>query len=158
MSELTEALEIIFNWLDTNQWSRFPGAENSASFLQPGLSRSEIDAIIASSNLVLPPEVYELYQWKNGERIDKWDYVGLFDIYHNFSGFGPWGFVPFQSAFTEYMKYESRYTNMKPENFSQASAVSSISNFHNLSAFQIFCGHEGCLTGQDSYYIIFRSF
>lgn len=37
MSDLTNALDIIFNWLQQNQWSRFKETENSAYELKPGL-------------------------------------------------------------------------------------------------------------------------
>ena len=82
MSNLTEALDTILNWVYINQWSRFKEKENSASLLQPGLSRNEIDSIIASSNIILPEEVYELYQWRNGWVIGEWDYINYADLFN----------------------------------------------------------------------------
>ena len=165
MSDLTDALERIINWLDTNQWSHFPESKQSASFLKPGLSRTEIDSIIASSNLVLPPEVYELYQWRNGDMIDKWNYVGLFDIYHNFSGFSPWGFIPFQSGFAEYIKDENLFVRIESKLLSELSAFPSFAHLYNPSAFSIFRCYESCRIGsvhQDDHYksdpVVFRDF
>ena len=64
MSQLTEALNRIMNWLEEHQ------PEYAASFL-PGLSRQEIDEVIASSlNLCIPEEIYELYQWRNGRSVE----------------------------------------------------------------------------------------
>lgn len=104
MSNLTEALNRILNWLQQNQWIRFKETQNSASLLKPGLSRAAIDSLSRNSNLELPEEIYELYQWRNGDLIDEWDCIGLFDIYHDFHGFGPWGFIPFQGLVNVYMK------------------------------------------------------
>lgn len=47
-------------------WAR----QNDPAFitlLQPGLSRSEIDAAVGSLPFALAEEVYELYQWRNGQ-------------------------------------------------------------------------------------------
>ncbi|MEC4894337.1 MAG: hypothetical protein SAL07_02925 [Oscillatoria sp. PMC 1051.18] len=63
MSNLTEALNRIMNWLEEYQ------PEYAASFL-PGLSRSEIDELIQPFNIVIPEEIYELYQWRNGRSIE----------------------------------------------------------------------------------------
>ncbi|MEC4896324.1 MAG: hypothetical protein SAL07_23295 [Oscillatoria sp. PMC 1051.18] len=63
MSNLTEALNRIMNWLEMYQ------PEYAASFL-PGLSRSEIDELVKPFNIVIPEEVYELYQWRNGRDIE----------------------------------------------------------------------------------------
>lgn len=165
MSDLTDALERIVNWLDTNQWSRFPESKQSASFLKPGLSCPEIDSIIACSNLVLPPEVYELYQWRNGDMIDQWDYVGLFDIHHDFSGFSPWGFIPFQSGFAEYLKREYQYLPIESKLLSKLSTFPSFAYFHNPPGFEIFRCYESCRIGyvyQDDHYkfypVVFRDF
>ncbi|PSL19891.1 SMI1/KNR4 family protein [Chitinophaga ginsengisoli] len=38
------------------------------SLLQDGISRAEIDEIKKALNLSFPPEVYELFEWKNGMR------------------------------------------------------------------------------------------
>ena len=163
MSDLTEALDRILNWLYINQWSRFKETENLASLLQPGLSRSEIDLIIASSNLVLPEEVYEIYQWRNGGVINEWDYVSLFDIHHDYPIFSPWGFVPFQSVFAEYNILKKGYASMEPEIVNRLSAFPWISNTQSPSTLHIFGCCEGCVTGyvyKDNYYksfpVVFR--
>lgn len=165
MSNLTEALNIILNWLQQNQWCRFKEAEKSASLLQPGLSRAEIDSFIGDSNLQLPQEIYELYQWRNGGMVNEWDYVGLFDIYHNSDGFYPWGFIPFQGVVNKYISKSSWYANMEPEIFKRISAFPCISDFQNPAALEMFLGHESCLTGyvyKDENYkyypVVFRDF
>jgi HEAT repeats len=147
MSDLTEALNRILNWLHINHWSRFKEIENSAYLLQPGLSRDEINFTIGDSNLELPEEIYELYQWRNGALIAEWDYVDLFDINHNFAGFGPWGFMPFQSLFTFYMQRQNSYARTKPAILKRISAFPCISDWLSPSALQIFCCREGCMTG-----------
>ncbi|OUL26499.1 hypothetical protein BV378_12500 [Nostoc sp. RF31YmG] len=165
MSNLTEALNIILNWLQQNQWCRFKEAEKSASLLQPGLSRAEIDSFIGDSNLQFPQEIYELYQWRNGGMVNEWDYVGLFDIYHNSDVFGPWGFIPFQGVVNKYISKSNCYANKEPEIFKRISAFPCISDFQNPAALEMFRGHESCLTGyvyKDESYkyypVVFRDF
>ena len=63
MSDLIRALDRIMNWLEEHQ------PEYAASFL-PGLSRQEIDKFINPLNIVFPEEIYELYQWRNGRRLE----------------------------------------------------------------------------------------
>ena len=57
MSELTSALERISAWYQEKK---------SRSIFQPGLTRSDIDALVADLSLPVPDEVYELYEWCNG--------------------------------------------------------------------------------------------
>lgn len=59
MSELTEALECIRDWLEQNQPYDF-------SCLRAGLSRNEIDELVKDLPFTIPEEVYELYQWHDG--------------------------------------------------------------------------------------------
>ncbi|MHC0064574.1 hypothetical protein ACWATR_17005 [Nostoc sp. UIC 10890] len=59
MSLLTDALDIILNWLQQNKPSY-------ASSLQPGLAYEEIEEKVKNLPFRLPTEVYELYQWRNG--------------------------------------------------------------------------------------------
>ncbi|NEO86020.1 MAG: hypothetical protein F6J87_17450 [Spirulina sp. SIO3F2] len=77
MSQLTEALNRIMKWLEKHQ------PEYAASFL-PGLSRQEIDKLIAPLNLCIPEEIYELYQWRNGRSVEPIIYADIpnFDIYN----------------------------------------------------------------------------
>lgn len=67
MSNLTEALNRIMSWLEQYQ------PEYAASFL-PGLSRQEIDELVAPLSVLLPEEIYELYQWRNGRAIEPFSY------------------------------------------------------------------------------------
>lgn len=59
MSELTEALEIIYSWLEENQ-------PNCAEALEPGLTDNQIAEQLKDLSIKLPNEVYELYQWHDG--------------------------------------------------------------------------------------------
>ncbi|MFB8796564.1 MAG: HEAT repeat domain-containing protein [Microcoleus sp.] len=63
MGTLIEALERIMNWLRKHQ------PDYAASFL-PGLKSEEIQAAEAKVGFKLPPEIYELYQWRNGTEED----------------------------------------------------------------------------------------
>ncbi|MBD2301112.1 hypothetical protein [Nostoc sp. FACHB-190] len=59
MSELTDALDRIFNWLHQHK-------PLYASALQSGLSYGEIEEKVKDLPFRLTREVYELYQWHNG--------------------------------------------------------------------------------------------
>ncbi|MBV6627981.1 MAG: SMI1/KNR4 family protein [Rivularia sp. (in: Bacteria)] len=59
MSVLTDSLNRIMQWLEKNR------PDYAASFL-PGLSDAEIREKLASVELELPEEIYELYRWRNG--------------------------------------------------------------------------------------------
>ena len=61
MAELTNALNRILAWTEKN----FP---DELQYLQPGLSKTEIDELTKDMPFPLPSEVYELYQWRNGTR------------------------------------------------------------------------------------------
>lgn len=72
MSLLTKALERILEWLEKYR-------PYDVSFLQPGLSKAEIEVITKDLPFKLPQEVCELYQWKNGttKGNEYWEF-GLF--------------------------------------------------------------------------------
>lgn len=57
----TSALERIERWARQND-------PDFVALLQPGLSRSEIDAAVGGLPFALAEEVYELYQWRNGQK------------------------------------------------------------------------------------------
>ncbi|AFY57765.1 hypothetical protein Riv7116_5387 [Rivularia sp. PCC 7116] len=59
MSVLTDSLNQIMRWLEKNR------PDYAASFL-PSLSDEEIREKLASVELELPEEIYELYRWRNG--------------------------------------------------------------------------------------------
>lgn len=54
------ALERIKRWAEQHD-------PEFVALLQPGLSRQEIDALVGGSPFALAEEVYELYQWHNGQ-------------------------------------------------------------------------------------------
>jgi hypothetical protein len=59
MTELIEGLERIYRQFEAY-------APHHAHALQQPLSREEIETIVKSFPFSIPPEVYELYQWRNG--------------------------------------------------------------------------------------------
>lgn len=59
--QLSQALEQIWNWFEVN-------APAMLTFLQPGLTRGQIDAL-QDLPFQLPEEVYQLYQWHNGSSV-----------------------------------------------------------------------------------------
>ncbi|MGB3402787.1 MAG: hypothetical protein WBA77_08855 [Microcoleaceae cyanobacterium] len=64
-------------WLEEHQ------PEYTASYL-PGLSRSEIDQLIEPFNIVIPEEIYELYQWRNGRDIEPFNNNDMCLSIHDF--------------------------------------------------------------------------
>ncbi len=90
-SELTNALNRILAWTEKN----FP---HEVQYLQPGLSKTEIDELAKDIPFPLPPEVYELYQWKNGTRQGdlSQDTAWLFQN---------WTFRQLQEVAAQYQKY-----------------------------------------------------
>ncbi|MDB9513820.1 SMI1/KNR4 family protein [Kamptonema animale CS-326] len=147
MSELTEALDRILKALPQKPWMEFPGVEYDSSLLQPGLTHTEIEKIVKDLPIRLPDEIYELYQWRNGSQTGStWQYAGLFDIYHGFSGFGPWGFLNLQFVVDEYLK-RKKYAVTDPEILNRLSAFKRLSGFQNPTSLEIFCGIESCDTG-----------
>lgn len=59
MSELTEALECIRDWLEQNRPYEF-------SRLRAGLSRDKIDELVKDLPFKVSEEVYKIYQWHDG--------------------------------------------------------------------------------------------
>ncbi|MEH2251747.1 SMI1/KNR4 family protein [Nostoc sp.] len=59
MSELTDELQYILNWLESSNLEFF-------DCYNPGLTRQQIDEITKDLPFRLSKEVYELYQWRNG--------------------------------------------------------------------------------------------
>lgn len=58
---VTSALERIHRWAEQHDPA-------FVALLQPGLTRQEINAQIGSLPFALAEEVYELYQWRNGQK------------------------------------------------------------------------------------------
>ena len=61
ISDLTTGLNRILKWIEKHE-------PRYVEYLQPGLSMVEIEEIVKELTFQLPPEVYELYQWRNGAR------------------------------------------------------------------------------------------
>ncbi|MEH2001457.1 MAG: SMI1/KNR4 family protein [Nostoc sp.] len=59
MSELTDELQYILNWLKSTNHDFFDS-------YNPGLTRQQIDDITKDLPFRLSEEVYEFYQWRNG--------------------------------------------------------------------------------------------
>jgi hypothetical protein len=83
--ELTNALNRIFNWFVLNN-------PNELKYLNPGLSKTEIDNIVKKWPSKMPAELYELYQWRNGSSgyDEELGYMGLI--------FDMWGFFPLEKV------------------------------------------------------------
>lgn len=89
---VTTSLERIKRWT-TQHDPQF------VALLQPGLSRQEIDAQVSVLPFALAEEVYELYQWHNGQ---SW---GDFKLGLQQSFLYP--FIPLQDALKEYTEFQA---------------------------------------------------
>ncbi|MEM7725579.1 MAG: HEAT repeat domain-containing protein [Cyanobacteria bacterium P01_A01_bin.45] len=58
-SQLTNALNRILDWIEQHR-------SYYVKYLQPGLSKDEIDNLVKDLPFQLPLEIYDLYQWRNG--------------------------------------------------------------------------------------------
>jgi hypothetical protein len=89
MSDITEALDRILNWLQKHR-------PFDVLLLQPGLSEAEIEEIIADLPLRLPNDIRSLYRWKNGIRMgdENWEYSCIFLN---------WSFYPLQIIVDGYL-------------------------------------------------------
>lgn len=76
MSEITEALEKFQFWIENSQSSHaqmirsHPSADEQYRkewSPQPGLEREMIELFVEEMKLELPEEVYDFYQWHNGQ-------------------------------------------------------------------------------------------
>ncbi len=65
MSTLTNALNRILACWERN------GNEKLVHNLMPGLSYAEIEQLVQELPIQLPPEVFELYQWRNGSKYEE---------------------------------------------------------------------------------------
>ena len=87
MSDLTEALDRIFNWLQQNHWSQFPGIENEPSLLQPGLTHAEIEEIVKDfqSDYLTKSTSYTSGEMALKQAIDgnMWDYSTSITIFQD---------------------------------------------------------------------------
>jgi hypothetical protein len=101
MSVLTESLDRIWIWLQQNKAS-------DLSFLQPGLSDTEIEELIGDLPLQLPEDIRELYKWKNGTKIIG-DYLEFSCIFEN------WTFYPLQLVVNGYRHKVEMFKNVNYE-------------------------------------------
>jgi HEAT repeats/PBS lyase HEAT-like repeat len=94
-SELTDALNRILSWIERHKPSWI-------EYLYPGLSKGEIDDLVRDLPIQFPPELYELYQWKNGAvEGDEWKETAW--IFHS------WTFRPLQEVVAGLRRESSRY-------------------------------------------------
>ena len=89
MSDLTNALNRIFSWLEKHPSEKYA----SVDVLQPGLSYEEIERRVADLPFKLSEEVYELYKWRNGTCEGEEDFSKFFNGY---------AFLSIESAIEEY--------------------------------------------------------
>lgn len=73
MSQLTDALERIFRWMEQHELERN---------FEPGLNLSKIEAITKYLPFLLPEEVCDLYRWRNGgsfaKRMSYYNFLTMF--------------------------------------------------------------------------------
>jgi len=98
-SDLTSALNRILRWIQQHK----PGY---VEYLQPGLSIAEIEDLVRELPIQLSPEVYELYQWRNGARKGGWSQETAW-LFEN------WTFKPLQEVVAEYQECLSRESLQK---------------------------------------------
>lgn len=123
--ELTKALNQILQWETQHK-------AQDLQYLQPGLSKAEIDKLVKDLPFQLPLEVYELYQWRNGSRQgeEEWQNASIFYIVMN-----PWTFRPLQEV-VEICLEDIRKKRSRPANtFCLPRLVSYVQSFYRLSIF-----------------------
>lgn len=117
-SELTNALNRILKWIEQHKpWY--------VEYLQPGLSRAEIEEIVCDLPIQLSSEICELYQWRNGAK--KGD-LGQETAWL----FENWTFKPLREVVTQYQQYLSEKRNWK---IHQINTIPYFKNFKILSVF-----------------------
>lgn len=94
-SELTNALNRILSWIERHEPSWI-------EYLYPGLSKDEIDDLVRDLPIQFPPELYELYQWRNGA-VEGDEWKGTAWIFHS------WTFRPLQEVVAGLRRESSRY-------------------------------------------------
>ena len=121
MSELTQALERIL----AREKEIYPP---TVAKLNPGLTKKEIDNLTKDWLIILPTEVYELYQWINGVGggYKNYELGGLFEI---------WSFEPLQNLSIERQPSPYEYPLNTP--------------FYSLN---MFFSYESCFRG----YVVFN--
>ena len=120
MSNLTEALDRILNWLQRQKrehpqateewWIRSPEEKNNAPFVKPGLSLAEIAEVTKDMQQKFPPEVYQLYQWRNGSYYGNsmFDFDWLFNVDKGWGLYASCGFYPLQILARGNLRWEKR--------------------------------------------------
>ncbi len=101
MMSITSVLERIHRWAEQND-------PDFVALLQPGLSRLEIDAQVGGLPFALAEEVYDLYQWHNGQS------DGDFHLGLDQTSFSP--FMPLQEALSEYTRFQAEKFQIELEN------------------------------------------
>lgn len=94
------ALERIKRWAEQHD-------PEFVALLQPGLSRQEIGALVGDLPFALAEEVYELYQWHNGQK------AGEFKLGLQQTRFYP--FMPLQEALYEYTRFQAENFQLEVE-------------------------------------------
>lgn len=96
VSELTQALNRILEWHKQH-------IPQNLEYLQPGLSKNEIDRLTEDLPFQLSSELYTLYQWRNGSQQGEFDYqyAAIFD---------GWTFRPLQDVVRIYCTKSTNYS------------------------------------------------
>lgn len=74
------------------------------SYLRPGLQRSDTSIYLASLKLVIPTDLYELYEWANGTTAEC--DIPLFDEHF---------FLPIDHALYEYNQFVPAFSRLDPD-------------------------------------------
>lgn len=94
-SELTNVLNRILSWIERHEPSWI-------EYLYPGLSKDDIDDLVRDLPIQFPPELYELYQWRNGAaKGDEWKETAW--IFHS------WTFRPLQEVVAGLRRQSYKY-------------------------------------------------
>lgn len=101
-SELTDALNRILSWIEQHK-------PKYVEYLYPGLSKDEIDGLVQDLPIQFSPELYELYQWRNGARLGDMGQETAW-LFEN------WTFTPLQEIVAQYQKElsEKQFRSSRP--------------------------------------------
>ncbi|MEG4345202.1 HEAT repeat domain-containing protein [Microcoleus sp. A003_D6] len=132
-SELTDALNRILSWIERHEPSWI-------EYLYPGLSKDEIDDLVRDLPIQFYPELYELYQWRNGAvEGDEWKETAW--IFHS------WAFRPLQEIVAELRQDIFTHQTIQTNNIADVGIIKPYwGNFKYLNIFyHILWEDNGCV-------------
>jgi len=132
-TELTDSLNRILNWIKRHE-------PQYVNYLYPGLSKDEIDNLIKDFPITFCPELYELYQWRNGARLGDLGKETAW-LFEN------WTFMPLQEIVARYQ------TNLIKKQFRINYPIKNIPYLQNFQRIEIFAG----VTWRKSGYVFIKN-